>query len=379
MSQPATPPHAPAVPRLGQGIVFLSREAEVRHAYHPSLNVLSEREWYVSFDVGASTESLDYHTRGTRTTDGGATWTDAGPLVARPASPPTTHTIRTRHFGGGRMIGFGKWEDRLGYETQRSNRQTLGQVPMRLFWIESRDHGRTWSPPRWIEPPLVGPTWELCHPIIPLPDGSWAAPVATWRGWNGDLPNGEVSGLLVSSDQGATWPRFVPTFDGRQSGCIHWEQSVAVRRDGSLVATAWVYDPRTRETRPSVFVTSPDGGRTFTAPRPTGFLAQTCKVLELKSGKVVTAYRRHDQPGLWVELAAVDAAGWRTERRGLLWGGVASGMSGKTSTSEELNQLRFGYPSLAELGDGSVLIAFWGSSDRDRNAIHWLRFDPNAI
>ncbi|MBI4626724.1 MAG: exo-alpha-sialidase [Verrucomicrobia bacterium] len=342
------------------------------------MNVLSTHEWLVTFDRGTSTETLDYHTRALRTPDGGATWIDEGPLVSKPDSAPTTHTIRTRHFGGRRVLGFGKWESRHGYEMQRSNRETLGQVPMKLFWIESFDGGRSWSAPRWIEPPLVGPTWELCHPIIELPDRSWAAPVATWRGWNGELPNGEMSGLLVSADGGATWPRFVPTFDGRKAGFIHWEQSVVVRRDRSLIATAWVYDPHRRETRPSVFALSRDGGRSFGAPVATGFLAQTCKIIELKSGKIVAAYRRHDQPGLWIELATADEGGWRTERRGLLWGGAVSGMAGKASVSEELNQLRFGYPSLAELDDGSVLLAFWGTKS-DRSAIHWLRFSPDAI
>jgi hypothetical protein len=276
------------------------------------------------------------------------------------------------------VLGLGKWEDRTGYETQRSNRDTLGQVPMRLFWLESRDGGRQWSAPHWIEPPLVGPTWELCHPPLVLPDGRWAAPVATWRGWNGELPNGEITGLLISADAGATWPEFVPTFDGRQTGRIHWEQSVVVRRDGSLLATAWVYDPRQRQTEPSCHASSAAGRLEFGPPSPTGFMAQTCKIVELQSGRILAAYRRHDRPGLWTELARVDASGWTPERRGLLWAGAESGMAGRSSASAELNQLRFGYPSLAELGDGSVLVVFWGTEGL-RTAIHWLRFRPDDL
>jgi hypothetical protein len=271
------------------------------------------------------------------------------------------------------VLGFGKWEDRKGYETQRSNRETLGQVPMRLFWIESVDGGRNWSMPRWIDTPMVGPTWELCHPIIELPNKDWAAPVATWRGWGGELPNGELTGLLVSSDRGATWPKFVPSFDGRGTGFIHWEQSVVVRGDGTLLATAWVYDPASKATRPSIFAISKDGGGSFESSNETGFLAQTCKILDLKSGLIVAAYRRHDQPGLWVELAEVTGNSWRTLRRGLLWGDAGSGMTGKSSTSEELNALRLGYPSLSEVDTDQVLLVFWGTHG-DRTAIHWRRF-----
>ena len=180
---------------IAQGVAFRAPAPENRNAYHPSVTMLSSREWLITFDLGTTTETLDYHTRRVRTLDAGITWQDEGPLVTKPSAPPTTHTIRTRRLAGKRIIGFGKWENRQGYETHRSNRETLGQVPMRLFWIESRDGGRVWSEPHWIEPPFVGPTWELCHPIIALPEGRWGAPVATWRGWNGELPNGELTGL----------------------------------------------------------------------------------------------------------------------------------------------------------------------------------------
>jgi len=374
----STEADAPQVACDQKGIAFAAADADRFNAYHPSLSVLSETEWLVTHDLGTSTETLDYHTRGLRTTDAGATWVSEGPLVKKPVTLPTTHTIRTRGVGGRRVVGFGKWEDRRGYETQRSNRETMGQVPMKLFWIDSNDGGRRWSAPRWIVPPLVGPTWELCHHIVALPDGHWAAPVSTWRGWNGELPNGEMTGLLISQDGGETWPDFVLSFDGREHGFIHWEQSLAVRRDGSLVATAWVYDPAKKETRPSVYTTSLDGGRTFAAPRPTGFLAQTCKIIELRSGRILAIYRRHDRPGLWAEVARVDATGWHSERRGLLWGGAPSGMSGRASASEELNSLRFGYPSFAELPDGQVALVFWGTFG-ERTAIHWLRFRPEAL
>ena len=184
--------------------------------------------------------------------------------------------------------------------------------------------------------------------------------------------------MLVSADGGATWPRFVPTFDGRKTGYIHWEQSATVRKDGSVLVNAWVYDPKSRQTQPSEFAVSRDGGVTFGLPQLTGFHAQTCKIIELSSGQILAAYRRNDRPGLWVELATVDEKGWRTERRGILWNGAPSGMEGKASASQELNTLRFGYPSSAQLGDGSVVLTFWGT-EGSQSAIHWTRFRPEAI
>jgi hypothetical protein len=48
-------------------------------------------------------------------------------------------------------------------------------------------------------------------------------------------------------------------------------------------------------------------------------------------------------------------------------------MTGKSSTSEELNALRLGYPSLSEVDTDQVLLVFWGTHG-DRTAIHWRRF-----
>lgn len=381
----ASSPHNPlgdkaapeAVGTLAGGVAFAASPPDARNAYHPSLTALSDREWFVSFDLGTSTETLDYHTRGLRTLDGGATWQDEGPLLVKPEGAPTTHTLRTRRLEGQRLLGFGKWENRQGYETHRSNRETLGQVPMKLFWFESLDGGRKWSTPHWIDPPLVGPTWELCHAIIRLPDGSWAAPVATWRGWNGELPNGELTGMLVSPDGGATWPRLVMTFDGRKSGCIHWEQCVIVRRDKSLVATAWVYDPKTRETRPSAYVVS-RRRKDFQPADAHGISRADVQDRRIGVRPSVGGLSPARSSGALGGSGVGRRGGWRTERRGLLWGAAESGMAGRASASEELNALRFGFPSLATLANGDVLLVFWGTHGK-QTAIHWRRFRPEAI
>ena len=76
---------------------------------------------------------------------------------------------------------------------------------MELILTRSRDRGHTWSPIERIEPPLVGPAFEVCHSITELRDGRWVWPCSTWMGWDGDAPNGMNAILLVSEDKGRTW------------------------------------------------------------------------------------------------------------------------------------------------------------------------------
>jgi len=344
------------------------------NAYHPSLICFDALNWLVTHDLGSSPDALDYHTRAVRTSDGGRTWSDAGRLLKEREN--STHTIRTSRMLDGRLIGYGKLENRDGY-TRRCNRETLGQAPMQLFWIYSSDEGGHWSEPCFISASFEGPTWELCHAIIELPDGGWAAPVATWRDWEGRLPNGQQTGILISKDQGISWPYYGRTFDGRKTGFIHWEQSIITMEDGSLVSVAWVFNPETGETLPNQFTRSDDCGRTFTLPQPTGFLAQTCKLLPRGPNLLCAVFRRHDQPGLWLEVAEICGTKWNRLERILLWNGAASGMHASGNVAENLKALRFGQPSMARLDNTTIALAYW-RQEGATSVIHWMRIGIGA-
>ena len=125
--------------------------------------------------------------------------------------------------------------------------------------ITSADRGQTWSAPRTIQPSLVGPAFEMCHAIVELPDGRWLAPTSTWRGWNGDAPNGMQCVAVVSHDRGQTWPEHVPVLNGCRDGLIYWEVSLGRLLDGRLLAACWVFDERNGKSRPNEFALSADG------------------------------------------------------------------------------------------------------------------------
>jgi hypothetical protein len=172
--------------------------------------------------------------------------------------------------------------------------------------LRSLDRGThlvaTATPPAAIE----SPRGETCHHVVPLPSGRWLAPTATWRGWDGQLPAGQQTVVLISDDRGSSWPTLGRVFDGRDSGLIHWEVSVAPLRGGRILAVAWVHDPRTMEDQQNAFALSEDDGATWSPPRSTGLHGQTCKVLQLPDGRLLSVYRRLDRSGLWANLATLD-------------------------------------------------------------------------
>jgi hypothetical protein len=243
-----------------------------------------------------------------------------------------------------------------------------------LFTVRSFDKGRSWSDLKIVEPPLIGPSWEICHHIVELNDGRWLAPTATWRGWNGEHPPGEQSVVLISDDQVKSWPSFGRTFDGRESGVSHLEQSVIQLQDGRILALAWAHDAKSNNNLPSVYSLSNNRGESFSQATPTGFLAQTAKVIQLQDGRLLCVYRRNDKPGLWATLARLERDHWTNLADAPLWQGAESGMSGKLNSGEELSLLKFGYPSVRQVSPNEILLLYWCQENCMTN-IRWLRLE----
>jgi hypothetical protein len=355
------------------GVVYRNPKPYLRSivAYHPSLTLLSDKEYVATFDLGEAVESFDYHTVVARSTDYGKTWTVTGRLLSD-APQRTTHTIRTSRLRDGTLVGFGGLHDRENQKEGLVNRHTFGFVPVDLFVVNSLDKGKSWSKPTTIQPPLIGPSWEVCHHIVELDDGRWLAPTATWRAWNGDHPSGEQAVVLISDDKGKSWPSFGRTFDGRESGISHLEQSVIQLQDGRVLAVSWAHDTKSGNNFPSVYSLSEDRGGTFSPPIETGFLAQTAKVVQLDDGRLLCVYRRNDKPGLWATLAGLEGNKWINLGKAPLWQGAESGMSGKSNSGEELSLLKFGYPSVRQVATDELLLLFWCQEDCINN-IRWLR------
>jgi sialidase-1 len=363
----------PSIHHVETGIVYRNPKPYLRsvQARHPSLVVFDDGEMLAAFDLGQADEAMDYRTYRARSNDGGHTWQLDGPLLATSPGPGTTHSVRISRVAAG-VVAVGGLHHRLDPEEGLVNRQTLGFVPTDLILTRSCDRGQTWTAPETIRPPLASPAWETCHHVVALPDGRWLAPTATWRGWDGDNPAGDQTVALISDDEGRTWPRYGRSFDGRESGLLHWEVSVVPLRDGRLLALAWVHDPRTGRNEPTPYALSADRGESFGPPKLTGLRGQTCKGLQLGDGRILCVYRRDDRPGLWANLAALDGDEWRNLAEAPVWQGATSSANAPRNSADELAALRVGYPTPVQLADGDVFVVYWCVEDC-LGVIRWSR------
>jgi hypothetical protein len=355
------------------GLVYRNPKPNLRalHAWHPSVVALDHGELLVSFDLAQAVESLDYRTYIARSSDEGQTWSPPTPLFADTAYRRATHTVRLSRTSDGVLLGFGGRFYRDNTDEGLKNRDDLGLVPMDLVLLQSHDRGQTWQGPTTLRPPLVGPAFEICHSIVELRDGRWLAPTSTWRGWDGEEPNGMKAVAFLSADRGWTWPEYLTVIDEHVQGTVHWEISVVQLPDGRLLAVTWAFDEKNGKTLPTPYAIAHDG-RTFSPPRLTGLRGQTTKMLSLGDGRILSLYRRDDKPGLWANLSRIDGDAWVNLEEKLIWQGAPSGMTGQDNASEELGKLKFGYPSMVQLRDGSILGVFWCCEDCIYN-IRWVR------
>ena len=355
------------------GLVYRNPRPELRarHAWHPSLVSLGGPHWLCTFDIGEGPESLDYATYVSRSDDDAVTWSSPVPLFQDFSGRRSTHTVRVSRLADGSLIAWGARLFREDPDKGLINTATLGYTEMELIGLRSGDQGMTWSRPEVLSPPLVGPAFETCHPIVELADGRLLAPTSTWPGWDGAGPTGRQAVAFESTDGGKTWTRFLETFNRWSDGVLHWEQSVVQLPDGRLLAVAWALDVKTSRSLPTPYAISGDGNN-FDFHGLTGLEAQTAKLVVLKDGRVLCIYRRHDRPGLWTSLVEISGTSWVPQDELMLWDGAPSGMDGLTSLGTELSALAFGYPSPQRAEDGDVLLAFWCREDCIFN-IRWIR------
>jgi len=355
------------------GIVYRNPRPELRsrQTWHPTVVRFDDGQLLVTFDIAEADVALDYRTFATHSTDRGATWSAPARLFADPPGRPTTHSVRTARMADGSVVAMGALMYRDDPELSVVNVPTLGYTEVALLLVRSHDRGHTWGEIERIEPPLVGPAFEVCHPIVELRDGRWVWPTSTWMGWDGDAPNGMNAILLVSEDQGRTWPSYITEFDRWDENVLHWEQHFLELRDDRWLAVAWAVSLETNRTQPTPYAISHDHGATWQRGF-TGFLAQTTKLIELPDGRILAVYRRNDEAGLWATIARLDGDAWVNLDTVALWRGQSSGMSGASNPGAELAQLKFGFPQMVLEPDGGVFLVFWCEEDCIKN-VRWMR------
>lgn len=345
-----------------------------KHAYFPWVIQLKNGELLSSLVIGEAFEAANLDTFVVRSKDQGETWSDPLPIMAKKREGLSSTIIRLTSLPSGEIVGIVARCRRDDHpEEGLANPENIGFVPTDTSLVRSTDFGHTWEETETLTPPLTGPSFEACGPVVVLKDGRWLWPTSTWRGWDGYCPNGMKMVAWVSYDQGKTWPDYLDIMNSSQNNIIYWESKVVELANGTLTAVAWAYDEGNGKDLANHYTLSQDGGKTWLPPTSTGIYGQTMALSELPDGRLLTVYRRMDKPGLWANIVRLDDKRWINEQEIPLWGTHQADLSGKSdSMVQDFNELKFGAPCIHMLPDGSLFIAFWCYEKLVSN-IRWIK------
>jgi hypothetical protein len=82
-------------------------------------------------------------------------------------------------------------------------------------------------------------------------------------------------------------------------------------------------------------------------------------LMEVAPGRVLTVYRRIDEPGLWDNLSRIEGEEWVNEVQYPLWGTDRVGVTSRSSSmAADFAVLKFGAPSLCRLASGDIGVYF---------------------
>ncbi len=243
--------------------------------------------------------------------------------------------------GGWRTEGmapeqFANWKAAHERLDDQARQADLGE-----WLIRSTDGGRTWSP-------RLPTTVNSPHGPIQLRDGRLL--YAGKQLWSDD----KKTGVCESTDDGATWRWLaeIPTREGDSVARGYHELHAVEADDGTLIAQIRNHNDANRHE--TLQTESADGGKAWGAPHPIGVWGLPSHLARLRDGTLLMTYG-HRRPPYGTQARI-------SRDHGKTWGEPmaisADGIGGD-----------LGYPSTAELDDGTLLTVWYET----------LRDNPKAV
>lgn len=348
------------------GLVYRGSDhhPHLRNAAFPSIAQIDDGTLVVSLTICHGRNSVDVRCYSMRSTDQGRTWSEPERIFEPDESNCRVSTeIRMSRAHDGSLVGFVNLLRRTDPEAPTTNRETGGTVEREHAVIRSND-GRTWSELEPIRMPFDWKCFGEPSPILALSADRWLLPSLTRLNWDGECPVGLKSFVMISEDQGKSWPRTADVFNLWPEGIITWEQKQTLLGDGRILAVTWAFHNERRENLPNHYTFSSDGGESYGPPRHSPLHGQTCTPLALTGNLILCAYRRLDRNGLWAHVAEIDGDAWNPVTELCLWGSDREAIAGgRDSSIQQQHNLQFGFPQLVRLQDGTILVVFWAVED----------------
>jgi len=293
-----------------------------------------------------------------RSTDGGASWVEEGPIWPHLQGRYSLFVSVSRSPGGDLFLyGSQTPIDEPGESFW--NEATQGMKQNELVWAKSTDGGRSWTEPHTIPVPIPGAA-EAPGALCITRSGRWLGCYAPYNDLEASLEvdRGQIV-LVRSDDEGKSWEHtaMLRFAQPDSSGAEAWVVELA---DGRLLGTSWHMNLRGGD-YPCAYALSENGGETWSPTRSTEIQGQTTALAPLSDGRALFLYcqRKEGEVGIGMARVHPSEEDFGVERREIIWRADTVTQSQSGADHAQWQDFAFGEPSATLLGDHTVLVTFW--------------------
>ncbi len=331
----------------------------------PSLMRCSDGSFLFTTLVGSEKSGPDGRTKVLKSRDACRTWEEMPSPTVWDEKANARWGYMMCHItetSPGRLLAAYLRTDRFNPDEPLFHPKTSGMQYAIVRLSESRDNGQTWSEPRDLDyrlPDLIAP-----GPFLRLPNGALGIPCEVWHEWDKGFREGPSTRLILSQDNGQTWPEagMIARDEARQ--LIYGDPRPTLLPDGRLVVLLWVYNIDTEEDLPVHRAESSDNGRTWSPVHNTELIGQIANAASLRQGLMLAVYQRRfgDDAGLRAVLSYDDGLTWDGGTDTLIW--PAGHHTDLKNPFAGYEKYTFGYSTVLRLSENEVLAPFWVSNGK---------------
>lgn len=335
-----------------------------RQAFFPWLCEKADGELIASFAIGEAFESVDSASYLCASRDGGKSWSKPERMFDLHGDESRlTDYAKVSALPDGRLAAFGYAFLRDDPELPIGNPENGGLLDDFIFLSFSEDGGKTWGALQKIDCKW-GMHAEASAPLTVLKDGTWITPITGFADWNGKMHSEMCGRALISYDEGKTWSDDAVCMDfGGKVTCF--EQRMCQLDSGAILCIGWNENVETGERMDNHYTVSYGGGKTWSAPIPTGVRGQASSLLALGGEKFLALHavrRDTDRPGIYAYVVDFSEKTWRVLDECVVFEPSVPVLR-DSKMAEVFSFLKFGQPGAILLSDGDVLMSHWYAQD----------------
>ena len=336
-----------------------------RQAFFPFLAELKGGRLAAAFAIGEAFESVDSTSYISYSEDGGKSWSKPRKMFEKAdGGVPITDYCKITALDDGRLLALGYAYLRNDPELPIGNPENGGLLDDFVFYAISEDGGKTFGEMKKIECSW-GPHVEASAQVTVLKDGSWITPITGFPDWSGKMHGRLCGRALVSSDGGKSWndDAICMQFEGDSVTC--YEQRMCQLESGAIICIGWNENVENGERLDNHYTVSYDGGKSFSAPMPTGVRGQASSVCAIGGERLLALHavrRDTDAPGIYAYVIDFSERKWNVVDSALVWK-PASMVRKDDKMAEIFAFLRFGQPGAILLNNGDVMMSHWYAED----------------